>query len=242
MLRTIEGISFLFLYLFSRLPFYWRLRGLAKKGKLQERQDIIDKQVSLWAKRMLSHMKMQVLVEGKENLPPPGQVVVYASNHQSFWDIPLILAHISPPPPLLARVEIGKIPLLGLWMRQLGCVFVQREDARSGMNALKEAQALVEGGRSLVIFPEGTRSKANVVNTFQAGAVRVAAKAKVPIVPVAIDGSFRGFEEGGNRIRPTCMRLCFLPRVETENLDREQQKNLANQVQKMVESQLPKDV
>lgn len=238
MLRTIEGISFLFLYLFSRLPFYWRLKSLAKKGRMQERQNIIDRQVSRWGQLMISHMKMEVTVQGQENLPKDGQVVVFASNHQSFWDIPLILANIQPPPPLLARVEIGKIPLLGLWMRQLGCVFVQRDDARSGMNALKEAQQVVEGGRSLVIFPEGTRSKGGEMGVFQAGAVRVAAKAKVPIVPVVIDGSYRGFEEGGNRIVPSKMRLVFLPQVETENLNREEQKNLASTVQQMIKDEI----
>ena len=234
MLRTIEGISYLFLYMFSRLPYYWRLKRLAKQGRLEERQAIIDEQVSVWARRLLRHIKIDVTVEGRENLPAPGEVVVFASNHQSYLDIPVLLANIEPPPPLLARRDLGQIPLLGLWMRQLGCVFVQREDARSGMTALRHAQQVVEEGRSLVVFPEGTRSRGDGMNTFQAGAVRIAAKARVPVVPVAIDGSFRGFEAGGGRICPTRLRLCFLPRVETQSLTREEQKKLPETIQEMV--------
>lgn len=234
MLRTIWWISYLFLYFITRLPYAAKLNRLKKQGKLEEAQAVVDEQVALWAQRLLRHLKIDVTVEGKENLPPGDMVVVYASNHQSFLDIPVLLANLTPPPPLLARSEIGKVPLLGLWMRQLGCVFVQREDARSGMQALREAQAVVEGGRSLVIFPEGTRSKSDKLGEFQAGAVRIAAKAKVPVVPVAVDGTFRGLEDGGFRLRPAKVRLCILPMVETKSLSREEQKQLPNTLREMV--------
>lgn len=234
MLRTIWWITYLFLYLISRLPYTIKLKRLTKQGRADEAQAVIDEQVALWAQRLLKHIKIDVAVEGRENLPAPGEVVVFAANHQSYLDIPVLLANISPPPPLLARREIGQVPFLGLWMRKLGCVFVQREDARSGMQALKEAQAVVEGGRCLVVFPEGTRSKSDKLGEFQAGVVRIAAKAKVPVVPVAIDGTFRGLEDGGFRLRPAKVRLVILPRVETASLSREEQKQLPQTLHEMV--------
>lgn len=234
MLRTIWWISYLFLYFITRLPYAIKLNRLKKQGRAGEAQAIVDEQVALWAQRLLGHIKIDVTVEGEENLPPAGEVVVYASNHQSYLDIPVLLASICPPPPLLARREIGQVPLLGLWMRQLGCVFVQREDARSGMQALKEAQAVVEGGRSLIVFPEGTRSKSDKLGEFQAGVVRIAAKAKVPVVPIAIDGTFRGLEDGGFELRPAKVRLVVLPKVETAGLTREEQKALPQTLHEMV--------
>ena len=234
MLRTIWWISYLFLYLITRLPYTIKLNRLQRQGRKAEAQAIIDKQVALWAQRLLMHIKVDVAVEGRENLPAANEVVVFAANHQSYLDIPVLLASIAPPPPLLARKEIGQVPFLGLWMRRLGCVFVQREDARSGMQALKEAQAVVEGGRSLVVFPEGTRSKSDRLGEFQAGVVRIAAKAKVPVVPVVIDGTFRGLEDGGFELRPAKVRLVILPRVETANLSREEQKQLPQTLHEMV--------
>lgn len=241
MLRTIVWISYLFIYMLLRLPYSLRMRWLEKKGRLQERQVLIEREVALWAQRLLKHIGIQIQMEGLENLPAKGEVVVFAANHQSFLDIPILLASLSPPPPLLARREIGKVPLLGFWMRQLGCVFVQREDARSGMAALKEAQAVVENGRSIVIFPEGTRSKGEAMGEFLPGAVRIASKAAVPVVPVVIDGSYKYYEGNRYYLGKGVVRVSILPAVITKDLSRQAAKELPADLQKQIQTEKDKD-
>lgn len=230
MLRTLFWLSWMFIYMFCRLPLFLKMQRLEKQGKTLEKQEIIDREVAIWAQKLLSHIKLNVSVSGEENLPKKGQVVVFAANHQSYLDIPILLANIAPPPPLLAKKELGDIPLFGFWMRQLGCVFVKRSDARSGMDAMKDAQSAVENGRCMVVFPEGTRSKGEEMAEFQAGVVRIALRAKVPIVPIAICGSYKGFEGNKNRLKKAHVQLVVLPQINTAQMDRARQRALPEQL------------
>lgn len=234
MLRTLGWVLWLFGYMLVRWPIYWWGCHLARTGQVQRQRHVINGLVKPWARRLLKHIKLTVEVSGTENLPPPNEVVVYAANHQSFLDIPVLLANITPPPALLARREIGKVPLLGGWMRQLDCVFVQRDDARAAMAAFRQADAVLQGGRSLVIFPEGTRAKSNKMGPFLPGAVRIATKAGVPIIPVAISGSYKGLEGNGNRVKKATARLVFLPRVETAGLGKDDAKLLPQLLEQQV--------
>ncbi len=232
MLRTIGWILWFFAYMLCRIPRIW----MAKNKSEAEYRAIIDKEVAVWAGKLLRNVKTYVTVEGKENLPAPGETVVYVANHQSYLDIPIVLAEIWPPPPILAKRELGKVPLLGYCMRLLGCVFVERDDARSGMEALRKAQETVENGRSMVVFPEGTRSKSDEMTKFQGGAVRLALKAGVPVIPVVIDGSYKGLEGNGFRLQKSDVRMVILPRVETKNLDKAQQRELPQVLEQMIKA------
>ena len=89
-------------------------------------------------------------------------------------------------------------------MKLLGCVFVQRDDVRASVRALNDATAIVESGRSFIIFPEGTRYKGEEggAGEFKAGAFRIAVKTGAPVVPVAISGARGLFEAHGNRATP----------------------------------------
>ena len=96
-------------------------------------------------------------VEGRENIP--AGPCVFVGNHRSYYDIPILLTALDAPHGILAKEELEKIPLLNRWMKLLGCVFVKRDDIRASVKALNDATAIVESGRSFVIFPEGTRYK-----------------------------------------------------------------------------------
>ena len=93
-------------------------------------------------------------------------------------------------------------------------------------------------GRSVIIFPEGTRSKGDTMNEFKAGALRCAVKAQAPVVPCVIDGSYRAMEANGNRIRPATVRLTILPPVPTKDMEKEKTKRISEDVQVMIASHL----
>ena len=235
MLRTIGWISWMFVYMLTRVPATWHAKRLAKAGQNEEATAIVSREVSAWASKLLRNIKITVNIQGTENLPHDGRPVVYAANHQSYLDIPILLSHISPPPAIMAKKELGKIPILGFWIKQLGCVLVERSDAHSGMEAIRQSKMVLDCGNCFAIFPEGTRSKCDSMGDFQAGAVHIAVKSGVAIVPILIDGSYRGYEGNGNRLKPAEVRIVILPGIETKELPRAEQKTLPGRLVNMLE-------
>lgn len=234
MLRTIIWIGWVFWCLFTYLPTYFKVKCLGKAGKVEEQQKIVREKVGDWATLLLKKTQVTLTVEGRENLPKDGETVAFASNHQSYFDIPVLLSGLDYPHPLLAKKELSHIPLLSGWMNQLGCLYVDRKDARASMRTLKQCENVLESGSSLIICPEGTRSKSDEIGEFKAGIVRVACKAKVPIVPVAIDGTWRALEGNNFHMQKCAVRLVILPQVKTEGLSRDEQKELPEKLQEMI--------
>ena len=117
---------------------------------------------------------------------------------------------------ILAKEELARIPLLSRWMRLLGCVYVERDDVRGSLQALKDASAVVKGGDSFTIFPRAPlQGEEGGVGEFKAGAFRIAIKSGVPVVPVAISGA-RGLYESHNYIvHPGTVRVTILPAIRT---------------------------
>ena len=104
------------------------------------------------------------------------------------------------------------------------------------MNGVK----LLESGHSLVIFPEGTRSRGDAMQEFKGGAFRIASKSKVPVVPVTIDGSYRAMEANptGWLIRPAHVTLTIHPAIPTDGMSREELRVLPQKTQAMIASAL----
>lgn len=234
MLRTIFWITWLFAYLFVSLPQYFKARRLGKQGRVEEQQAVVRQKVKKWATLLLRYTRVSLQVEGMENLPPPEEAVAFATNHQSYFDIPVLLSGLDFPRALLAKKELSRVPLLSGWMNLLGCLYVDRHDVRASVRVLNDCEALLKSGSSLIICPEGTRSKADEMGEFKPGIVRVATKAKVRIVPVAIDGTYRALEGNGFRMQKCKVRMVILPAVETANLSREEQKALPAKLEEMV--------
>lgn len=234
MLRTIFWGLWLFGYLLYRLPAYWRVKRMGAKGDKQGQMKEARRTANQWAKTLMKYVGITLEVHGLENLPKEGETVVFASNHQSYLDIPVLLGGLDTAYPLLARKEIGKVPLLRGWMNLIGCIYIDREDARAAMGALRQAEEMVNEGSSLIVFPEGTRSKSDKVGEFKGGVVRVAFKTGVDIVPLVIDGSYKVLEGNRWRLKRAHVRLFILPAVPTQGLSRAQQKELPGQLEEMV--------
>ena len=150
------------------------------------------------------------------------------------------LAGLEKPHGILAKEELEKIPLLNRWMKLLGCVFVKRDDIRASVKALNDATAIVESGRSFVIFPEGTRYKGEEggAGEFKAGAFRIAVKTGAPVVPVAISGARGLFEAHGNRATPGTVHVRVLPPIQTADMSRAEQKQLPDAVRQTILAEL----
>jgi 1-acyl-sn-glycerol-3-phosphate acyltransferase len=143
----------------------------------------------LWARSLLAIAGVRVKVEGLEKLTP-GASYVFASNHLSYMDTPVILANIPAEFRFMAKDGLFKIPLLGTHLSQAGHIPVPRSDPRAAVKTMTlAAESIRTRNISLLIFPEGGRSHDGVLQPFKDGAAYIAIKAGVPIVPLSISGT-----------------------------------------------------
>ncbi len=143
----------------------------------------------IWARSLLAITGVRVTVEGLEKLTP-GASYVFASNHVSYMDTPVILTYIPADFRFMAKDGLFKIPLLGTHLDQAGHIPVPRHDPRAAIKTLTLAANSIRTRHiSLLIFPEGGRSHDGILQSFKDGAAYIAIKAGVPIVPLAISGT-----------------------------------------------------
>ena len=121
-------------------------------------------------------------------------------------------------------------------MKLLGCLYVERDDVRASLQALKDGAAIVRGGESFVIFPEGTRYKGEEggVGEFKAGAFRIAIKTGAPVVPVAISGARALYESHNYIVHPGSVRVTILPAIQTAGMSKEEQRQLPEAVRQNI--------
>lgn len=191
-----------------------------------------------WVQNKLKISGGDFRVLGRENIPPEPRACVFIGNHQSDFDIAMITGLTDKPLSFVAKIEMKRVPLLRDWMELLNCVFMDRQSPRQSMEAILEGIRLVKGGISMVIYPEGTRSKDGVVREFKAGSFKLATKAGAPIVPVAVEGSYKLFEGNSRLIRPARVWMSFLPAIETAGLTKEELTALPERVEGMIRDEV----
>ena len=155
----------------------------------------------LWARTIIRASGIKVDVEGRDNIPM-GRPVVFACNHASQFDIPILYEALPVQFRFVAKKELFKIPFLGLAMRLAGHIPIDRSGGKAALRSLQEAVGGLKMGRSIIIFPEGTRSPDGRLGPFKTGGILIAVRAGCPIVPVAISGSHNVLPRGSLRVRP----------------------------------------
>lgn len=155
---------------------------------------------------------------GGEKVADPRHPYVFVSNHQSLADIP-ILCNFPWEMKWMAKKELFRTPVLGWLLRLAGDIAVDRGSARSGARALLKAQQYLRQKCSVMIFPEGTRTKDGRVQGFADGAFMLAIRAGVPILPVVIEGTFAAIKKASWRFgSPSTVTIRVLPPIETTSL------------------------
>jgi 1-acyl-sn-glycerol-3-phosphate acyltransferase len=154
-----------------------------------------------WGRSILAVSGVRVRVVGRERIDPSAAFICM-SNHQSNFDIPVLLGCLPVPFRWLAKAELFKIPIFGRAMRGAGYIPIDRSDRPAAIASLRQAAAAVRSGVSVVIFPEGTRSPDGTLRPFKKGGFVMAIESGVPIVPVALRGTFDIMPKGRLLIQP----------------------------------------
>ena len=163
-----------------------------------------------WARAILNAAKVRVKVED-ENVPEAPHPAVYLCNHRSNLDVWAIVAAVPDSSRFVAKQSLFRVPFLGWAMTAAGFVPVDRADRSRAIESLGVAQTRIAEGKSLVMFPEGTRSLDGRLARFKKGSFHVALAARWPVVPVAICGSGELFPPGAARLTPGEVRVRLAP-------------------------------
>lgn len=231
--RSILCILFVALFLIFSMPLHLVLWLIGKKKPMTKYR--VSYKVIRWAFSTvfwITGIKTNAI--GTENIPTDTPVL-FVSNHRSNLDILLMQTTAGVPVGFVAKKELGKIPLLGFWMCDIGCVFLDRANIKSAVKSISEGVEHIESGCSMSICPEGTRSHDGEMKDFKDGSLKMATKANVPVIPVAVIGTDDCLENNeGFKITKGIMTIAYGKPIQLADLSPEDKKHLGAYTQSFV--------
>ena len=194
--------------LFLLLGVSWGI-GCYIAGLFPGGQDRAHRYLIRWAKISIALVRLQVTVAGLERLDL-GRPYVFMPNHASFLDVLLVLAFIPHNFRFIVKEEFFSIPLLGLTVRSSGQIPLDRKNPRKGLRSLRRGADLLKKGVSIVVFPEGTRSRDGNIGEFKTTLFVLPIRTKTPVVPVLIEGTFEALPRGSVFLKRCPVKVTFL--------------------------------
>ena len=183
--------------------------------------------VKCWAKTIFKTMNINVRVIGLDKLDRNADYI-FAPNHASSLDIPLILGFLPFWIVPISKIELKWIPFLGWAMQAAGHVFVDRRDHEKAMLSIaKIKNSLLKNPRSILIFPEGSRTNDGKVNQFKTGGLSIGISTKISIVPVAIEGTFESLSKHSKKFVNKLLTINIGSPVDTRKYSLDDRKHLA---------------
>jgi len=187
---------------------------------------------SWWSRLILRTLGVRVEVLGRENAPEGP--ALYAANHGSALDIPILFGHLPANFRVIHKRSLQLVPIIGWYLLVAGHIALDRRKPFRARKSLERAAARIRAGASLAVFPEGTRSMDSRVNRFKRGSFVLALNVGVPVVPVSLAGVKRLVPSGILTLRPGTVRLRLHPPVMTADRSVEEAETLAQEVREVV--------
>jgi len=164
---------------------------------------------------------------------------IFVSNHSSMFDIPVLLTSLPGNVGIIYKKELEKILIFGWGLKRSPFIAIERSDPRKAMSSIDEAVKSIKDGASVIVFPEGTRSKDGQLSSFKRGAFLLAARAGKPIVPVTVIGSSRILPAGSRIFRGSTVKVVLgKPIVNNDDISRLEEKALMNNVHEIIKRNL----
>lgn len=180
----------------------------------------------------ISGVRLTVLNEENVPLDTP---VLYIGNHRSFFDILLTYTRVPRPTGYVAKKEMLKIPLLSHWMKNLHCLFLDRDNLKEGLKTILTGIEEIKSGISICIFPEGTRNKTpDTFLPFHDGSFKMAEKSKCPVVPICLNNASAIFEDQFPKIRKAHVVMEYGKPVYLSELTLEERRHIGAYMQERI--------
>ena len=229
------GLTALVVIIFTPLgifAFIMSLLGLKKVMAL-----CIYRIAQAWGRIIIAITGCTVDVRGTEHVPAKGGIC-FVSNHVGLFDIVLALAYAGRPFGFIAKKELLYVPFVNMWIGILGGLFIDRKNIRKALGTINKGIKKLQNGSNMLIFPEGTRNKGEGLLPFRAGSIKLATNSLVPIVPIAITGSYDVFERH-KRVHAFPLSIVFCPPIITAQMGSDERRHqLADRTRSIIEEAL----
>jgi 1-acyl-sn-glycerol-3-phosphate acyltransferase len=192
----------------------------------------------IFSPMILAISMVRVKAKGLENVLD--EPAIYAANHASQLDIPIICARINRPLFFIGKVELKKIPILSQYMKIVGMIFVDRKNRERAMASMRTAIHDIQGGKSIAAFPEGTRTKTGELLPFKKGVFTISKEGRIPIVPIAVIGSAKALASGSFFLRPATVEIRILPALKGDDFFNMSIEEMANHTRNLIQQEIEK--
>lgn len=242
MIKFILTVLFVTLFLILTIPLMLIMWILGKfKPEAADRASLA---IVNWAFRVCIFFSgVDKTIIGEENVPKD-EPVLYIANHQSFYDIIITYTRVPRPTGYVAKKEIKKVPLLNVWMMLLHCKFLDRKHVKEGMKTILSCIDDIKAGRSITIFPEGTRNKnedVSIFGEFHEGSFKVASKSGCAIVPICVCNTVNILEAHFPRVKKQHVIIEYGKPFYVKDLEKEDQKAVGAYTQKLIHDMYEKN-
>jgi 1-acyl-sn-glycerol-3-phosphate acyltransferase len=228
-LRTAIGVPLFFLFTLVLATY------LIVMALILPHHPYLDRVIRFWSRRFLGVAPVKLEMEGSDRVDPDTQYV-FVANHLSNFDIPVLFTTIPHRIRYLAKKEVYKIPIVATAMHRVGIVKVDRAAGSSAHASINEGIAQAKAhGYSLIIFPEGTRSRSGEFRGFKKGAFRIAISNQMDIVPVTIHGTWEVWRPGAKIFYPGKVRAVVHDPISVKGMDLTDIGDLRDQTHEIVE-------
>lgn len=240
-LRSVVVYIWAIVIIIGCLPYQWWTNYLEKENYEKSKRALF-RFVHWFSKTICTLAGARVTVEGVEHIPQEGSVVL-VGNHQSMFDIPVVVAGVNRPVGFIAKDEMRKVPIFNTWIVALGSFFMPRGESRKSLEVVIEATKLLKAhNHGLVIFPEGTRSDDGSMRAFKPGSLKIAMRSGASLVPFAIDKTYELMPRGRNWFIPQNVTLTFFPAYTPEMLKGQDSVTLTKEIMSQISTTIGREI
>jgi len=206
-------------------------------GLMHSHSDLIDRLIRVWARSLVRAAGIELSIRGQEKLQADRRYIIIA-NHTSYLDIPCLLAAIDQPLRFMAKASLFLVPIFGWGLIAAGFIPIDRKRSAKGKASFDLAVKRIRGGNSIIIFPEGGRSKTKEMKEWKHGAFLLSMKSGLPIVPTAIRGNYDVMPATGLKVTPGPVEVVIGDPIATSDLSVRQKDELMARTRGEIEAML----
>lgn len=219
--NTVFGLVIFAKIILSKSSYIKLIKCSKEKKDYEGERKYICEASKAFSNELLERFDTKLNIVHPERIPENGPVV-YVANHQSYCDVFAFISMIPHQIGFVAKKEFSRIPIFNKWLSRIRSVYIDRSTPRASLTAINDGVRNLHDGFSMVIFPEGHRSRSHEMRDFKYGSFKLATKAGVPIIPVTLDGGYKTFEQDKAFVSGHTVNALIHEPINTKDLSRDE--------------------